>query len=47
MHPLILLPVATFVLLVGYLIWNYISTKRNLETDGKASGLGGDKDPMV
>jgi hypothetical protein len=47
MHPLFILPVATFILLVGYLIWNYISTKRNLETGGKTSGLGGDKDPMV
>jgi hypothetical protein len=47
MHPLFILPVATFILLVGYLIWNYISTKRNLETGGDVSGLGGPKDPMV
>jgi hypothetical protein len=47
MHPLILLPLATFILLVAYLIWNYISTKRNLETGGKTSGPGGPKDPMV
>jgi len=47
MHPLILLPVATFIILIGYLGWNWYSTKRNLETGGKTSGAGGPKDPMV
>jgi hypothetical protein len=47
MHPLILLPVATFVLLLGYLAWNWLSTKRNLDTGGNVSGPGGDNDPMV
>jgi hypothetical protein len=47
MHPLFLLPVATFIILLGYLTWNWYSTKRNMETGGKAKGLGGEKDPMV
>jgi hypothetical protein len=47
MHPLIILPAATFILLLAYLIWNWYSTKRNLETGGKTSGPGGPKDPMV
>jgi len=47
MHPLILLPAATFIILIGYLTWNWYSTKRNLETGGKTKGLGGENDPMV
>jgi hypothetical protein len=47
MHPLFILPVATFILLIAYLVWNWLSTKRNLETGGDTSGPGGPKDPMV
>jgi hypothetical protein len=47
MHPLILLPLATFILVLGYLAWNWYSTKRNLETGGNTPGPGGKNDPMV
>jgi hypothetical protein len=47
MHPLLWLPLLTFFLVLAYLVWNWISTKRNLETGGKTSGPGGPKDPMT
>ncbi len=45
-HPLYLLVFATFVLLIGFLVWNKLSIKRSLETGGKTSGLGGPNDPL-
>jgi hypothetical protein len=47
MHPLLWLPLLTFLLLLVYLAWNWYSTKRNLETGGKTSGPGGPKDPIT
>jgi hypothetical protein len=47
MHPLILLPAVTFLLLAGFLGWNWLSTKRSQETGGDTSGVGGPKDPMA
>lgn len=47
MHPLIILPLATFILLLGYLIWNWYSTKRSQETGGKTDGIGGPNDPLA
>ena len=47
MHPLFLLPAATFVLLIAVLGWNFLSTKRSQETGGKSSGIGGPNDPMA
>lgn len=47
MHPLLLLPLITFVLVLLYLFWNWYSTKRNLETGGETDGAGGKNDPMI
>jgi len=41
MHPLFLLAFATFLLVVGFLAWNRMSTKRH-----KAPGVGGVHDPL-
>jgi hypothetical protein len=41
MHPLFLLAFVTFVLVVGFLVWNRMSTKRH-----KAPGVGGVNDPL-
>ena len=43
-HPLYLLVFATFLLLIGFLVWSKISTKRSQK--GKTSGLGGPNDPL-
>jgi hypothetical protein len=46
MHPLFLLAFATFLLVVGFLVWNRISTKRH--SFGKnPAGPGGINDPMA
>jgi hypothetical protein len=47
MHPLVILPLATFIILIGYLIWNWYSTKRSQETGGKTDGFGGPNDPLA
>jgi hypothetical protein len=46
-HLTFILPVATFILIIGYLAWNYFSVKRNQETGGNTSGLGGPNDPIA
>ncbi len=46
-HPLFLLALATFVLVIGFLVWNVVSVRRNQATGGKTSGLGGPNDPMA
>jgi hypothetical protein len=46
MHPLILLPLATFILLIAFLGWSWLSTKRS-QKKGKTTGIGGENDPMV
>jgi hypothetical protein len=45
-HPLYLLVFVTFLLVIGFLVWSKISTKRSLETGGHTSGLGGPNDPL-
>jgi hypothetical protein len=45
-HPLFLLLLLTLLLLLGFLVWNWISTKRRQETGGNTSGLGGPNDPL-
>jgi hypothetical protein len=47
MHPLILLPLLTFVLVLGYLVWNFVSTRESQKNPNKQTGFGGDRDPMV
>ena len=46
-HPVYLLALATFVLVIGFLLWNLISVRRNQKTGGKTSGLGGPNDPLA
>jgi hypothetical protein len=44
-HPLYWLVFVTFLLLVAFLGWSKISTKRSQQ--GKQSGLGGPNDPLA
>jgi hypothetical protein len=46
-HPLYLLAFLTFFLVLAFLIWNRISLRRNQQTGGKTSGLGGPNDPLA
>ncbi len=46
-HPLTWLAFLTFFLVLGFLWWNQRSVRRNQETGGKTSGLGGPNDPMA
>ena len=39
MHPLFLLAAATFVLIIGFLVWNRVSTGRH-RFDNQQSGPG-------
>jgi hypothetical protein len=45
MHPLFLLAIATFVLIIGFLVWNLISNRRH-RFSRKVSGIGGENDPL-
>lgn len=46
-HPLFLLVLFTFVLLLGFLIWGKLSVKRNQQTGGNTTGIGGPNDPLA
>ena len=46
-HPLYWLVFATFGVLLGFLGWSKLSVKRNQQTGGKTSGIGGPNDPMA
>lgn len=46
-HPLYLRAFATFFLVQGFLVWNRISLRRNQQTGGKTSGLGGPNGPLA
>ncbi len=46
MDWILTLALGTFVLLVAFLLWTRISTKRNHESGGTASGVGGESDPL-
>ncbi len=45
MHPLILLPVLTFVIIVGYIAWSGLAVKRS-QKPGETKGIGSPGDPM-
>jgi hypothetical protein len=45
MHPLFLLAIATFVLIVGFLGWNLLSNRRH-RFSRDVSGIGGENDPL-
>jgi len=46
MHPLFILAFVTFIAVIAFGIWNWISTKRHQQTGGNVSGAGGISDPM-
>lgn len=46
MDWILTLALATFVIVVAFLLWNRQSTKRRSETGGNTSGLGGPNDPL-
>lgn len=45
MDWILVLAIATFVLLIGFLLWNRTSLKRH-QDPGEAKGIGGFSDPM-
>ena len=45
MHPLFLLPAATFIIVVGYFAWSGLAVKRS-QQPGETKGIGSDADPM-
>lgn len=47
MDWILILALATFVVIVAFLLWNRASTKRHQETGGRTSGIGGPNDPMA
>ena len=47
MHPIYILAFATFGLLLIFLGWNFVSTRRSLRLGAKAEGIGSSSDPMV
>lgn len=46
MDLILILALATFVLLIGFLLWNRASVKNQLQAGGSESGLGGPNDPL-
>ena len=46
MDWILTLSLGTFGLLIAFLLWNWISTKRHHESGGKAAGIGGPSDPL-
>ena len=45
-HPLLLLALATFIIVIGFIYWSKRSAKRHQETGGNTSGVGGPNDPL-
>jgi hypothetical protein len=45
MHPLFLLAIATFLLVVGFLVWNILSVRRH-RFQRDVTGPGGSSDPL-
>jgi hypothetical protein len=46
MHPVYLLAFATFVLVIGFLVWNRVSAGRHTFS-GNPAGVGGPADPIA
>jgi hypothetical protein len=46
MDWILVLALATFAILVAFLLWTRTSTIRHHQTGGKTSGLGGPNDPL-
>jgi hypothetical protein len=47
MDLILTLAIATFVLVIGFLLWSRASTKKQQETGGHTSGVGGPNDPLA
>jgi hypothetical protein len=47
MHTIYPLAIVTLIVVLFFALWSWVSTKRNQETGGKTSGLGGPNDPMA
>ena len=45
MHPLFLLAIATFIVILAFLGWNLLSNRRS-QAKGTVSGVGGLNDPL-
>jgi hypothetical protein len=45
-HPLFLLAMATFLVVIGLAGWNYISTRRRQKYGRDVKGMGGKNDPL-
>ncbi len=46
MHPLFLLAFATFLAVIAFGVWNWMSTRRHQQTGGNVPGVGGPSDPL-
>jgi hypothetical protein len=46
MDWILALALGTFGLIIAFLLWNWLSTKRHHESGGTASGIGGPSDPL-
>ncbi len=46
-HILAELAFATLFLVIVFGLWSYLSVKRNQQTGGKTSGIGGPNDPLA
>lgn len=45
-HPLFLLAIATFVLVIAFALWNLIATRRQAKYGRRTTGIGGPNDPL-
>jgi len=45
MHPLLLLPAATFIIVIGYIAWSGLAVHRS-QQPGETKGIGSENDPM-
>ncbi|MBS0561044.1 MAG: hypothetical protein JSR21_13420 [Proteobacteria bacterium] len=46
MDWILTLALVTFALVIVFLAWNWMSTKRRQETGGRTAGFGGPNDPL-
>lgn len=46
MDWILILALATFAIVIAFLLWNRASTIRNHNTGGNVSGIGGPSDPL-
>jgi ribose/xylose/arabinose/galactoside ABC-type transport system permease subunit len=46
-HPLFLLAIVTFVIVLAIAAWSLLSVKRRQKYGRSVQGIGGDNDPMA